>query len=47
MVAYHKTQLVVRGFTLANGINYPKKTFSSVVQLNPVRVLLSLTINQA
>ena len=45
-IARHKARLVARGFTQAYGIDYTK-TFSPVVRLNSVRVLLSLAINQA
>ena len=45
-IAHHKARLVARGFTQAYGIDYTK-TFSPVVCLNSVRVLLSLVVNQA
>ena len=44
--ARHKACLVARRFTQAYGIDYTK-TFSPVVRLNSVRVLLSLAVNQA
>ena len=45
-IARHKAHLVARGFTQAYGIDYTK-TFSPVVRLNSIRVLLSLAVNQA
>ena len=45
-IARHKARLVARGFTQAYGIDYTE-TFSPVVRLNSVRVLLSLAVNQA
>ena len=45
-IARHKARLVARGFTQAYDIDYTE-TFSPVVRLNSVRVLLSLAINQA
>ena len=45
-IARHKARLVACGFTQVYGIDYTK-TFSPVVRLNSVRVLLSLTVNQA
>ena len=45
-IAHHKARLVACGFTQAYGIDYTE-TFSPVVCLNFVSVLLSLTINQA
>ena len=45
-IARHKARLVARGFTQAYGIDYTE-TFSSVVCLNFVRVLLYLAFNQA
>ena len=43
-VARHKAQLVARGFTQANVIDYTE-TFSQVVCVNSIRVLLSLVVN--
>ena len=45
-IACHKGCLVAREFTQAYDIDYTE-TFSPVVRLNSVRVLLSLAINQA
>ena len=45
-IARHKARLIARGFTQVYDIDYTK-TFSPVVRLNSVRVLLSLAINQA
>ena len=45
-IARHKARLVARGFTQAYGIDYTE-TFSPVVRLNSLRVLLSLAVNQA
>ena len=44
--ARHKARMVARGFTQAYGIDYTE-TFSPIVHLNSVRMLLSLAINQA
>ena len=41
----HKAQLVARGFSQTYGVDY-KETFSPVVRLNSVRILLSLAVNQ-
>ena len=43
-VARHKARLVARGFTQAHGIDYTA-TFSPVVRMNSIHVLLSLVIN--
>ena len=43
-VAHHKAQLVGRGFTQAHGIDYIK-TFSLVIRMNSIHVLLSLVVN--
>ena len=45
-IARHKARMVARGFTQAYGIDYTE-TFSPVVRLNFVRVLLSLVVNEA
>ena len=45
-ISYHKARLVACGFTQAYGIDYIE-TFSPVVRLNFVCVLLSLAVNQA
>ena len=45
-IARHMARLVACGFTQAYAIDYTE-TFSLVVRLNSVRVLLSLAINQA
>ena len=44
-IARHKARLVARGFTQAYVIDYTK-TFSLVVRLNFVCVLLSLVVNK-
>ena len=44
IVARYKAELIARGFTRARGIYYTK-TFSPVVCMNIIRVLLSLVIN--
>ena len=41
----HKARLVARGFSHTYGIDY-KETFSPMVRLNSVRVILSLAVNQ-
>ena len=45
-IARHKAHLVARGFTQVYDIDYIE-TFSYVVRLPSVRVLLSLAVNQA
>ena len=45
-IVCRKAHLVARGFTQAYGIDYTE-TFSHVVSLHFIRMLLSLTINQA
>ena len=45
-IAHHKARLVACGFTQAHGIDYTE-TFSPVVCLNSVSLLLSLAVNQA
>ena len=45
-IAHYKAHLVTRGFTHAYGIDYIE-TFSLVVHLQSIRVLLSLGVNQA
>ena len=45
-IAHHKARLVARGFTQVYVIDYTE-TFSPIVRLNFVRVLLSLAVNQA
>ena len=44
-ISRHKARLVARGFTQAYDIDYTE-TFSPVVRLNSIRVLLSLAVNQ-
>ena len=41
----HKARLVARGFSQTYGVDY-KETFSPVVRLNSVHILLSLAVNQ-
>ena len=45
-VERYKARLVAQGFTQTYGVDYVK-TFSPVVRLNSIRVLLSLAINQS
>lgn len=40
----YKAKLMVKGYTQTHGIDY-QKTFSSIVKLNTIRVLLSLATN--
>ena len=45
-IADHKARLVARGFTQAYDIDFTK-TFSPIIRLPSVRVLLSLAVNKA
>ena len=42
----YKARLVIRGFSQTYDVDYAE-TFSPVARLNPIRVLLSMAINQS
>ena len=44
-LSYHKAQLVTRGFIQVHGIKY-SRTFSSVIRMNSICVILYLVVNQ-